>query len=57
MPIYNRKDTKGSFYQYGKSGAKYYYNPKSALSMKNAYFKSLQQTKAIHVNKHKIAKK
>jgi hypothetical protein len=45
MPIYSRKDSKGHFYQYGDTGAKYYYTNQHDES--DAYEKALKQTQAI----------
>jgi len=49
MPIYERleRQTNKPFFQYGTTGAKYYYIKGSKKSRDNAYHKALQQTKAI----------
>jgi hypothetical protein len=51
MPIYNKKDEKGYYFQYGLHGVKYYYNPKSKLSKLEARKKAIRQTAAIHIMK------
>jgi hypothetical protein len=57
MPIYERleRQTNKPFFQYGTTGAKYYYTIGSKKSRDNAYNKALQQTKAIHARKNKIS--
>lgn len=49
MPI-NLIKTKNGFhyYRYGKTGAKYYFNPKVISSQEQAYSKALRQSKAIN---------
>lgn len=54
MPIFDRFDGRRSYFQYGNSGKKYYYNPHDQHSRANAYFKALQQTKAIYSRKHNL---
>lgn len=51
MPIYLKKSNKGHYFQYGKSGKKYYFKINSIKSANLAYSKALRQTKAIHANK------
>lgn len=52
MPINIGYDKLGSYYQFGKTGKKYYYNPKSSRSKIMAYNKALKQSKAIEWSKH-----
>ena len=52
MPIHNRSDSKGKFFQYGEHGKKYYYKNNSQ-SKQLAYHKALQQTRAIHARKRR----
>ena len=49
MPIYEKIDKKGShYYQYGNSGARYYFHPSSELSRILAHKKAVKQAAAIH---------
>jgi len=54
MPIYQRKDKDGNFFQYGNSGKKYYFEPFDHQSKVSAYFKSYRQSKAIHSKKYNL---
>lgn len=47
MPIHQSKDSKGSFYQWGKSGKKYYYTPGNQKDREIAKTKAQKQMKAI----------
>ncbi len=51
MPIHNRHDKSGYYFIYGNHGKKYYYDPKSPISLNVAYTKALNQLRAAHVNK------
>lgn len=53
MPIQNKTDNKGNFYQFGDTGKKYYYKSYSKRSNDLAYNKCLKQAKAIEWSKHK----
>ncbi len=53
MPIYNRKDIKGSYFQYGKTGHKYYYTSNKKSSIIKAYNLCLRQVMAIHSSQRK----
>ncbi len=46
MPIYQRKDKYGKYYQFGSRGKKYYFGSCSK-SKKRAYNKALRQGRAI----------
>lgn len=45
MPIHQRHNSKGSYYQYGNHGAKYYYTKETR---ERAYKRALRQARAIH---------
>lgn len=47
MPINRRQDTKGCYYQYGDSGAKYYYKCGNEVERQYAYKKARAQEIAI----------
>ncbi len=52
MPLMNFIDNDGStFYQFGKSGHRYYYNPNSQRSELIARNKALKQGRAIKASK------
>jgi hypothetical protein len=51
MPIKIHTINGKYYYQYGTTGTKYYFNPKSERSMKRAYNKSVKQAAAIHITK------
>ncbi len=51
MPIYNKRNVNGPYFQYGKTGFKYYYKPYSAISRGKALGKCKRQAEAIHANK------
>lgn len=55
MPIHNKKDLKGCYFQYGNNGKKYYYT--NNASKVEAYYKALNQSKAIHSIKYPNIKK
>lgn len=48
MPIHERKDEIGKYYQYGESGKKYYFKREGGKA--KAYDKSLKQAQAIHAS-------
>ena len=50
MPIHQGNDKKGSYYQWGESGKKYYFNQNSIRSMKIEHNKALRQAGAIYAN-------
>jgi len=50
MPIYEKLDKKGPYFQYGSVGKKYYFLKNSKISRDAAYQKALKQTKAIHAS-------
>lgn len=54
MPIFDRYDGYRNYFQYGNTGKKYYYKFGDHKSRANAYFKALQQTKAIHSRKYNL---
>ena len=43
MPIYQGTDNKGSYYQWGSEGKKYYFNQYNFRSMKIAHNKAIKQ--------------
>jgi hypothetical protein len=51
MPVYRKSDKKGSYYQYGTTGSKYYYKAGDEKSRLQAVAKAQKQMRAIHVNK------
>jgi hypothetical protein len=50
MPIRRSKDSKGSFYQWGKTGKKYYYEAGNERSRKAAKAKAEKQARAAHAS-------
>lgn len=50
MPIHKGKDTKGHFWQWGQSGKKYYFDPKSKESQARAKAQATAQGVAIHAS-------
>lgn len=55
MPIYQREDSNGHYYQYGNHGAKYYFIVGNAKSQTDAYDKAKRQTAAIHASEYRRA--
>ena len=53
MPIHSGKDKQGSFYQWGKTGKKYYYVSSNEESRKRAYKKAQAQQIAIYSSGYK----
>lgn len=51
MPVHKGEDEKGTFYQWGKSGKKYYYTDE--LSEKEAIEKANKQARAIYASGYK----
>ena len=51
MPIKVHKKDGKYYYQYGTTGAKYYFKPNSERSMDQAYKKCVKQVAAIHIRK------
>lgn len=47
MPIHRGNDENGAFYQWGKSGKKYYYQPGNAKSRGDAIKRARRQAAAI----------
>ncbi len=47
MPVRKKRDSHGSYYQWGKKGKKYYYKPKDEKSKQRAYRKASRQGMAI----------
>lgn len=43
MPVYDGKDSKGYYYQWGNHGHKYYYDARSERARKNAHKKAIMQ--------------
>jgi hypothetical protein len=50
MPIHEGKDDKGTFYQWGQRGKKYYYKSFSDRSKKIAYNRALRQARAAYAH-------
>ena len=48
MPIHTGQDKEGQFYQWGKTGKKYYYDPKDKRSKQRALNKAKKQQTAIY---------
>ena len=48
MPIHLRKDKKGSYYQWGNHGKKYYFFTQHGKII--AYGKSVKQAQAVHAS-------
>lgn len=48
MPIYQGRDTKGDYYQWGNHGKRYYYKVNSERDRKNAHRKAIMQMVAAH---------
>jgi hypothetical protein len=51
MPIHQRQDDKGQYFQYGETGTKYYYDPSNKRSKLLAFNKAKKQNAAIHAMK------
>lgn len=51
MPIFNRRDSHGPYYQYGEHGTKYYYISGNVTSRNIAYEKAYAQVKAAHARR------
>ena len=57
MPIYHFRDSVGNnYYQFGPTGAKYYFDPDSKSSITKAYNKCLKQAKAIKASQAKASR-
>jgi hypothetical protein len=50
MPVHKGKDKKGEFFQWG-SAKKYYFNPRSPISIRRAYRQAKKQGIAIILNR------
>jgi hypothetical protein len=53
MPVQRGKDSKGPYYSWGTTGAKYRYTPGDTASRKKAEKKAKQQGKAIKIMQRK----
>lgn len=53
MPIYRRKDSKGTYYQWGNHGKKYYYTPNNIRSREMARKKAVKQAQAAYAAGYK----
>jgi hypothetical protein len=51
MPIHNRTDSQGHYYQWGDHGHKYYYH--DSHSKQKAYQQALTQARAIYYHGYK----
>lgn len=56
MPIHKRIDSRGSYFQYGNHGKKYYFDILSDNSIINAYNKALKQQTAIYLSGYREIK-
>jgi hypothetical protein len=52
MPVQRKADIKGSYYQWGSTGKKYYYLPNNRQSREKAKELAMRQGRAIQANKH-----
>jgi hypothetical protein len=50
MPIFNKRDSKGAYFQFGTTGHKYYYKTAKGRSLAKA--KCEKQMRAIEFSKH-----
>ena len=50
MPVHRGKDNKGSYYQWGGHGKKYYYIAGNKASRERALMKSQAQARAIYAS-------
>ena len=53
MPLHRSKDSKGSYYQFGATGKKYYYQSNNTNQRNKAKEKAKRQSRAIEWSKHK----
>lgn len=53
MPVRRKRDSKGPYYQWGKSGKKFYYKAGNESSRKRALKKAKEQAKAIYASGYK----
>ncbi len=51
MPIIESQDDTGPYYQFGATGKRYYYNPASTRSRKEALKKCKAQMRAVEASK------
>lgn len=56
MPVYRGRDSKGSYYQWGKSGKKYYYTSGDEQSRERAKNKAEKQGRAAYASGYKGGK-
>lgn len=56
MPVNNKRDTQGPYYQWGDTGYKYHYIPNNKRSREIAYAKCIKQGRAITISKIKYRK-
>lgn len=54
MPIHRRVNKEGTYYQWGNSGKKYYYQPKNKKSRTIAYNKAARQAAAAYASGYKM---
>lgn len=52
MPLNRGQDTKGAYYRWGATGAKYHYAAGNKASREHAKAKAMTQAKAIKASKH-----
>jgi|HubBroStandDraft_5_1064220.scaffolds.fasta_scaffold00374_11 hypothetical protein len=53
MPIYSHRDNKGNYYQWGRHGAKYYFDNNSLFSKVLAKNKAERQARAVYSHGYK----
>ena len=51
MPIHNRRDKNGPYFQWGNHGKKYYYIPRNPISRAKAKALCMRQARAIIFNR------
>ena len=47
MPVFQRRDSRGTFFQWGDDGKKYYFDPNSLASAARARRKARKQGQAV----------
>ena len=56
MPVFQRKDTRGHFFQWGDSGKRYYFDPDSLTSAAKARAKARKQGQAVRARQRTAGK-
>ena len=52
MPLSRGRDTKGAYYRWGRTGAKYHYTAGNKISRDRARAKAMRQARAIQANRY-----